>query len=70
MRVGEWEMLVEVYKLSARVERVYEELGSPGILVAVATFQTVLSSDLGSQGERETMYSQLLKWGRLSHNVV
>ena len=54
----------------ARVERVYEELGSPGILVAVATFQTVLSSDLGSQGERETMYSPLLKWGRLSHNVV
>ena len=35
----------------ARVERVYEELGSLGILVAVATFQTVLSSDLGSQGE-------------------
>lgn len=52
------------------MERVYEELGSPGILVAVATFQTVLSSDLGSQGERETMYSQLLKWGCLSHNVV
>ena len=35
----------------ARVERVYEELGSLEILVAVATFQTVLSSDLGSRGE-------------------
>lgn len=36
--------------------------GSPGTLVAVATLQTVLSSDLGSKGEQETTYPQLLKW--------
>lgn len=36
--------------------------GSPGTLVAVATLQSVLSSDLGSKGEQETTYPQLLKW--------